>query len=179
MERPNQKMKRIAIVEIIFFSVLAILLFALINSCNGQSAKHGADKNINTGITTEYHIISFEKTYLIMNDEVLNHTDIPLGESFYLVHDGIKGFVQKEGKISMGCSLLISDMQGKVLLHNKDLYEGNDMYEKDSIEFIRCTIGTGSPMQYEEKYNIQVAFWDKYGEGKIENNFTIRCIDIP
>jgi hypothetical protein len=34
-------------------------------------------------------------------------------------------------------------------------------------------------MQWEEKYDVAVTFWDKNGNGKIENKVTIRSIDIP
>jgi hypothetical protein len=40
-------------------------------------------------------------------------------------------------------------------------------------------VSTGKPMQWEEKYDVAVTFWDKFGDGKIENKVTIRSIDIP
>ena len=114
-----------------------------------------------------------------MNKEELNHVDIPLGESFDLVNTGIEGHVVKDDAVSLGCSLLIKDKAGTVLLNADDLYKGNDIFKKDSANFLTCTISTGEPMKWEEKYDVTVIFWDKYGDGKIENNFTIRCIDIP
>lgn len=114
-----------------------------------------------------------------MNDEVLNHTDIPIGEKFFLINDNVKGLKEKDGKISVGCSLKITDQKGKVLLDEKDLFKGEDVFKKEDAKMLRCTINTGDPMQWEEKYDVQVKFWDKYGDGYIENKVTIRAIDIP
>jgi hypothetical protein len=120
-----------------------------------------------------------EKVLLVMNNEVLNHTDIPLGESFLLVNDGIRGMQVKNGKVTVGCSLKISDQKGKVLMEEKDLFAGHDVFEEKDAKMLKCTVGTGKPMEWEEKYNVAVTFWDKNGNGKIENNVIIRCIDIP
>ena len=38
---------------------------------------------------------------------------------------------------------------------------------------------TGKPMEWEEKYNVKTGFWDKWGDGTITNEVTIRMIDIP
>jgi len=44
---------------------------------------------------------------------------------------------------------------------------------------LKCTVSTGESMKWEEKYNVAVNFWDKNGNGKIENKVTIRMIDLP
>jgi hypothetical protein len=54
-----------------------------------------------------------------MNNEVLNHTDIPVGESFILANDNIKGTVVENGKVSVGCSLQISALPAKLFLMKK------------------------------------------------------------
>jgi hypothetical protein len=36
-----------------------------------------------------------------------------------------------------------------------------------------------APMDWEETYAVNVTFWDKNGHGKIENNVSIRAIDMP
>jgi hypothetical protein len=120
-----------------------------------------------------------EKAFLVMNNEVLNHTDIPLGESFLVVNDNIKGLQTKNGKVTVGCSLKISDSQGKVLLEEKDLFAGHDEFDEKDAKMLKCTVNTGKPMQWEEKYDVAVVFWDKNDKGKIENKFSIRCIDMP
>ena len=114
-----------------------------------------------------------------MNNEVLNHTDIPLGESFLLVNENVTGMEVKDGKVSAGCWLRISEENGQILSEEKDLFAGNDIFKKDEATRLKCTINTGKPMEWEKKYKVQVVFWDKYGNGKITNECTIMSIDIP
>ena len=155
-----------------------IFLSMLFVSC-GSKKTAGVTKDFNTGLTAQYINMQPKSIFLVMNNEVLGHTDIPLGESFVLVNDEIDGMVEKNGNVSAGCSLRISDEKGIILLEEKDLFAGNDVFKKDSATRLKCTINTGKPMEWEKNYNIQVVFWDKYGTGKIINECTIRSIDIP
>lgn len=164
-----------------FFNCLVIVCIAtLFASCKGSvGGTAGIKKDFGTGLSSTYKNMEPEKIFLVMNDEVLNHTDIPIGEKFFLINDNVKGLKEKDGKISVGCSLKITDQKGKVLLDEKDLFKGEDVFKKEDAKMLRCTITTSDPMQWEEKYDVQVKFWDKYGDGYIENKVTIRAIDIP
>ncbi len=155
-----------------------IFLSILLVSCGAKKIA-GVTKDFNTGLTAQYTSMQPKSVFLVMNNEVLGHTDIPLGESFVLINDEIDGMIEKNGKVSAGCSLRISDENGKTLLEEKDLFAGNDVFKRDSATRLKCTINTGMPMEWEKNYNIQVVFWDKYGTGKIINECTIRSIDIP
>ncbi len=159
-------------------SFLLLICMISLNACN-TPVNVGIKKDFNTGLIASYSGMEPEKVLLVMNDEVLNHTDIPLGEDFLLVNDGIKGLQVKNGKVMVGCSLNISDEKGKILLDEKDLFAGHDIFEEKDAKMLKCTVGTGKPMEWEEKYNVSVTFWDKNGTGRIENKVTIRCIDIP
>ncbi len=158
------------------FSLLLLILF--FSACR-EIKTAGVKKDFTTGLTSTYQTMEPEKALLMMNDEVLNHTDIPIGESFLLINENVKGMQVKDGKVSIGCSLRISDENGTALLEEKDLFAGNDVFPKEEATRLKCTINTGAPMEWEKKYQIQVIFWDKYGEGKIVNECTIRSIDIP
>lgn len=160
-------------------SLALITLIIVLSACKGQMLSKGVKKDFTTGITSSYTNMEPGNIMLVMNDEILNHTDIPLGESFLLVNDKIKGMTVKDGKVSVGCALSITDDKGNALLQEKDLFAGNDLFNEKEAQMLKCTVNTGAPMKWEEKYNVAVTFWDKYGEGKIENKFTIRCIDIP
>ncbi|MES2850693.1 MAG: hypothetical protein V4685_16660 [Bacteroidota bacterium] len=156
-----------------------ILLIVILSSCNGPVVTAGIKKDFNTGMSSSYSGMEPEKTFLVMNNEVLNHTDIPLGESFLVVNDNIKGLQEKNGKVTVGCLLKIADKTGKILLEEKDLFAGHDTFDAKDAKMLKCTVSTGDPMKWEEKYNVTVMFWDKNGTGKIENTVTIRSIDIP
>ncbi len=158
--------------------LLALVLLIIGMGSFAQTAK-GTIKDKGTGLTAQYQSIIPGKVLLVMNKEILNHTDIPLGESFMLVNQNTKGFVEKNGKVSVGCALLITDVSGKKLLEAADLFKGKDLMAPKDMSYLKCTINTGAPMKWEEKYLVQVTFWDKYGKGKIVNKVTIRIIDIP
>ena len=161
-------------------TVAALVLILILSSCSNQSLlSKGVKKDFTTGLSATYTNMEPEDVLLVMNDEVLHHTDIPLGESFLLVNDKIKGMKVKDGKVSVGCSLKISDKKGNILLNEKDLFEGHDIFNEKDASYLKCTVSTGKPMAWEEKYDVAVVFWDKFGNGKIENNVTIRTIDIP
>jgi hypothetical protein len=156
-----------------------VVFVVMLVSCNGPLVSAGIKKDLTTGLSSSYTGMEPEKVFLVMNTEVLNHIDIPLGESFLLVNDGIRGMQVKNGKVKVGCSLLVSDQQGKMLLKEKDLFADHDEFEEKDAKMLKCTVSTGSPMKWEEKYNVAVTFWDKNGTGKIENKVTIRSIDMP
>ena len=158
--------------------VATIVLSAIFASCDAQ-AHAGIKKDFNTGLTASYKGIEPGEVHLVMNEEVLNHTDIPIGESFWLVNKNVKGLTVKEGNISVGCSLVITDKSGKKLLEAADLFSGKDVFAKENANYLKCIVNTGKPMEWEEKYKVVATFWDKYGTGKIVNTVTIRAIDIP
>lgn len=162
----------------ILTGVIVAFIFLSFMACNTQVSV-GVKKDLNTGLTAKYTNIEPEKVMLVMNDEVLNHTDIPLGESFQLINDNVKGLKEKDGKVSVGCSLVIKDKNGKELLNEPDLLKGDaGIFNKD-ITYLKCTVNTGAPMQWEETYAVNVTSWDKNGTGKIENTVDIKAIDIP
>lgn len=155
-----------------------VLLCTLLYACEAQPVA-GINKDLTTGLSTTYKGLSPERSYLLMNDEELNHTDIPIGEKFLLINKGVKGFKEKNGRIAIGCSLSIKDKNGKIILNEADLFKGHDQYAPKDAEYLKCTVNTGEPMQWEEKYDVEAVFWDKNGTGRITNKVTIRMIDIP
>lgn len=116
---------------------------------------------------------------MVMNEEVIGHTDIPLGENFTIINQNVEGLIIKEGKFSAGCSLLISDTNGNTLLNQPDLFMDKDVFDAAENKQLKCTIYTGAPMKWNEEYMVTVTFWDKYGEGVLTNKVSIKMIDYP
>ena len=152
-------------------------MIIIICSCEHKVA--GVKKDLTTGLVTSYKNMEPAKALLVMNDEVLNHTDIPIGEKFIVINDGVNGLVTKDGKVKVGCYLKITDKAGNILLEEKDLFAHNDEFVPKDARMLKCTVTTGEPMKWEEKYNVSVSFWDKQGKGRIDNTVTIKAIDIP
>ena len=154
-----------------------LLCLLVIFGCKHKLA--GVKKDLTTGLVTSYKEIEPAKAILVMNDEVINHTDIPIGEKFIVINDGVEGLVVKNDKVKVGCYLRIADKSGKILLEEKDLFAGNDEFLPKDARMLKCTVTTGEPMKWEEHYDVLVSFWDKHGKGRIDNTVTIKMIDLP
>ena len=157
--------------------ITGLLVVLLASGCKHKLA--GVKKDLATGLVTAYKEIEPAKAILIMNDEVINHTDIPIGEKFIVINDGVEGLVIKNDKVKVGCYLKIADESGKILLEEKDLFAGNDEFSPKDARMLKCTVSTGEPMKWEENYKVLVSFWDKQGKGRIDNTVTIKMIDLP
>lgn len=141
--------------------------------------RKGIKKDGTNGITTTWTNMEPQEVVRIMNGETVSHNQVVLGESFAVVNQGVQGLVEKAGKVSVGCSLVITDSSGKKLLEAADLFKGNDIWEKEKARELKCTINTGKPMDWQQEYQVVVTFWDKYGKGKLENRLTAYIEDIP
>ena len=178
LENKRQVYTGIARVKWRLVKTMALLIIvSVLFACSGVSIN--IQKDLNTGMVTTSRGMTAGSARMIMNDEVLEDSDIPLGESFFIVNEGIRGLTIKDEKVSVGCSLLITDKKGNVLLSEPDLFKGNDKFDKDKAGYLRCIVNTGRPMQRKEKYNVSVVFTDKYGKGSVENKVVIRSIDTP
>lgn len=154
-----------------------VLMVLQLMSCDHKLT--GVKKDLATGLVTSYKDIEPSKAFLVMNDEVINHTDIPIGEKFVLINDDVSGLETINGKVKVGCYLKIADSAGNILLEEKDLFAGNDEFAPKDARMLKCTVTTGEPMKWEQNYDVFVSFWDKQGKGRIDNKVTIRMIDIP
>ncbi|TXJ27061.1 MAG: hypothetical protein E6Q24_09045 [Chitinophagaceae bacterium] len=159
--------------------MIILVLSAGLYACQAQTTAKGFTVNGSTGLNTRYTGMVPGETKMVMNGEVLNHTDIPLGEKFTIINEGIKGLTAKGKKVAVGCSLLITDTTGKTILSEPDLFARDPEFDKDSVQYLQCKVNTGAPMEWDELYIVKVIFWDKYGQGKIENTVRIRMIDEP
>jgi hypothetical protein len=159
--------------KIKFTTLVVFVLSLFIAACSQQPVVKGIMKDFNTGVKTTYQNLKPEEVVLVMNGEVIHHTDIPLGEQFTLVNKNVKGLVQKDGRVSIGTSLTISDTAGRVLLNEPDLFAGKASFPVEEARYLKCIVSTGKPMNWDEHYTVKVRFWDKWGQGKVDNEFTI------
>ncbi|HUC80582.1 MAG TPA: hypothetical protein VMR70_06675 [Flavisolibacter sp.] len=157
------------------FVVLLLCLFVTAGAQKNAVTRRDAA----TGMQTSYLGLGGSKTRLLMNGEVLGHTQIPLGEKFTIINEDVTGLTQKKGKVSVGCSLKIVDKKGRVLLQMADLFAANDIFSAADTKYLKCTVSTGKPMNWDEEYYITVVFWDKWGKGKMTNQLKIETIDLP
>jgi hypothetical protein len=159
-------------------NTLLVIAVLLSGACS-ELPQTGIIKNVSNGVTTTYLNMKPEGAVLVMNGEEINHNQIPLGEEFMLINHDVKGFAFADDRAHLGCELVIRDKGGNSLLHVKDLFENGGSFHRDSVSTLRCMVSTGRPMDYDEKYDVEVRFWDKNGNGEITNRFEIEIIDLP
>ena len=158
--------------------IMAGILLLAFTACKMQG-RYGIKKDFSNGITTTYTNMEPAEVLRVMNGEIVPHNVVLLGESFEVINRDVKGLVVKDGKVSVGCSLVITDSNNKKILVAEDLFKGKDVWDKDKAKELKCTINTGKPMDWEQQYDIVVTFWDKYGNGKLENRLNVNIEDIP
>ena len=152
-------------------SVAVLIIVSVLFACSGVQVS--IKKDLNTGLITTSRGMQAAEATMLMHDEAMKDATVVLGQSFFIVNEGVKGLTVKDGKVSAGCALLITDMKGHVLLSEQDLFKGNDVFDKDKAGYLRCLVNTGRPMQAKQKYLVSVVFTDKYGKGSIENKVEI------
>ena len=157
--------------------MLALICPVVLAACHVQSSGFYTDAG--TGLTTRFEGMRMTEARIVMNGETLNHTDIPLGERFTLINDGIKGLTVRDNKVAVGCELVITDTAGRELFVEKDLFAKNGLFDEDKITYLQCQVNTGAPMEWLNEYNVKITFWDKFGDGKIENVVKVNMIDEP
>lgn len=58
----------------------------------------GVKKDFHTGLSATYKNMEPQKVFLVMHNNVLYNNEIPLGERFIVINEGIKGVVVKNGE---------------------------------------------------------------------------------
>jgi hypothetical protein len=149
----------------IITSIFVLLLFT---SCNFSK---GVKKDLRTGLSTSYNGFSVEDVYMVMNDETvkMNNNTVALGSRIQVVVTGVENFTEENGKVFPGCTIVLTDTQGKELLNLPDAFsDAAAGLNREEATTLRATVTTGDPMQKGATYHLQCRFFDKKnGENKI------------
>lgn len=139
-----------------------ILLFISLITISCQFSK-GVKKDLNTGLTASYNGFSIDDIFLTDGDRNrLDNNKISLGTTLLVMATGVKNFVEKNGRVFPGCTIVLTDKDKKQLLHLPDAFE--DMKEgTTAIEAgtLQAQLNTGKPMFPGETYHLAVRFFDK------------------
>ncbi len=139
--------------------VYASIVFTLY-SCGGGFSK-GVKKDLSTGLTSTYNGFAVADIYLVVDDNKLSGNKIALGKKIELIADGVDYYEAKDGKVSPGCLIILTDKAGKELLNLPDAFAEQPALDKDKAASLKATITTGNPMEVGETYHLYVRFFDK------------------
>jgi hypothetical protein len=135
------------------FSVL------LLSSCNFSK---GVKKDLSTGLSTSYNGFAVEDMYLTVDANKLSSNKIILGKEISVVASGVENYVEKDGKVFPGCSILLTDRAGKEILNLADAFaDMKDGVKSSKAGMLNAVINTGNPMVAGETYHLKTRFYDK------------------
>lgn len=142
------------------------ILFATISlglcSCSGGFSK-GVKKDLTTGLSSSYNGFALDDIYLTnTKGSKLSDNKISLGTPLAIEVTGVDNFVEKDGKVFPGCTILLTDKAGKDILNLPDAFSemtaGTSVAEAKTLQ---ASVNTGSPMVVGETYHLSVRFFDK------------------
>ncbi len=146
--------------------LLHILSIILLTAC-GDGFSVGFSKGIKadakTGLTASYNGFALDDIYLTDEKENrLPDNEIVLGSKLAIVATGVNNFVEKNGKVFPGCTILLTDKNGQVILNIEDAFasmtEGTSATE---AKVLTASLNTGAPMIVGETCHLLVRFYDK------------------
>lgn len=153
--------------------LLVISLPLLLYSC--QFSK-GVKKDLSTGLTASYNGFSVDDVFLSDVDKNrLNTNKVSLGSTVLIVATGVKNYVQKNGRVFPGCTIILSDKDKKQLLHIADAFsDRTEGIPASEAGVLQAELNTGKPMFPGETYRLAVRFFDK---NKPENEI-VATVDV-
>jgi hypothetical protein len=137
----------------------AVFSVLLLSSCNFSK---GVKKDLSTGLSTSYNGFAVEDMYLTVDANKLSSNKIILGKEISVVASGVENYVEKDGKVFPGCSILLTDRAGKEILNLADAFaDMKDGVKSSKAGMLNAVINTGNPMVAGETYHLKTRFYDK------------------
>ena len=146
-------------------SALGIFLSAtvLLYSCSGGFSK-GVKKDLGTGLSASYNGFSLEDIFLVSGEDnnKLSNNTVPLGTTVSILATGVEHFKEKDGKVFPGCTILLTDKNGKELLNLPESFSSmKEGTSKEQAATLRAQLNTGAPMEAGTTYHLKARFYDK------------------
>jgi len=146
---------------LVFFIIAAFIL----NACTA-----GVNKDLLSGLKLTNNGLSYKEGYLSKAKVKVTDTEFAMRDTVYLFLSGIEGYTEKEGRVFMGASMVITDPDGKKVMDEQDLFSSYDQTgaSKEDASVLSLSLITGEPMVAGVKYLWKSRIWDKNGKGVIE-----------
>ena len=151
--------------------ILVIAATIALYACSGGFSK-GVKKDLSTGLSTSWNGFAVDDVYLTVDDSKLSSNKVTLGKVVKIIANGVGNHKVKEGRVFPGCSILLTDKNGKELLNLADAFADiKDGFESDKAGMLTATLNTGTPMVVGQTYHLKTRFYDKLNkESEIVSN---------
>ena len=153
--------------------VLALVLFSLLFGCN---VSVGTETDLSTGLKVDHQGLSFDDSYLTIDDVKVSSNKVDLGKKIKLVFNGLKGFKEIDGVVFMDASMKVTSPSGEVVLDQNNLfaaYQTNGADPDLVAKGFSLTLTVGEPMVSGETYLWESKVWDAKGNGTVSATVNI------
>ncbi len=111
--------------------------------------------------------VSVNDIYLFGEKRAILDKDIKLNEKYYIFFEGLKGFKDDAGKVSVGMSVNATDKTGYVLVNAPDLF-GDEEFDMTALEEQISANITFTETKFTNPVTCEVVIWDKKSDAKIK-----------
>jgi hypothetical protein len=111
--------------------------------------------------------VSVNDIYLFGEKRAIIDKHIKLNEKYYFFFEGLKGFKDDAGKVSVGMSVNAKDKTGYVLVNAPDLF-GDEEFDKTALEEQISANITFTEAKFTNPVTCEVIIWDKKSDAKIK-----------
>ena len=167
-------MRRIKVIKKTWL-VLPLLLVGLGLAGCESSFSTGFNKDLLSGLQVTNDGLSYDDAYITVDGEKTQENSFAVGDKVVMNFEGVDYYELVDGKAFPGAALLVTDLNGKEMLREDDLFaayaETGASPEDASILTVALTIG--NPMISGEKYKWQAHIWDRKSDGVIDGSMDI------
>lgn len=122
----------------------------------------------NDQIKVESDQLSYREIYLYSEQsrKVITDQRAHFDENIYILIEGLEGFVEEDGSLSVGLGMKVADADGNLIIDEEDLLGGGVYsFEQVHSQLSAHFILTGS--QVKNPLHVETVAWDKHGAGRI------------
>ena len=107
--------------------------------------------------------LNIEGVYLNMDGNGYFETDLPINKTINMIFKEVNGFAAINGKVFPGMAIRVTDLEGNIMLIEKDLFAQYATFGVDPIDAqtITSKLKVAHPMQLDQNYIWEVHIWDR------------------
>jgi len=134
-----------------------ILLTVLLSGCNFSK---GVKADLTTGLKYSYNGFGIDEAKVFCNGSPAKSRNYPEGSILKIELHGIRNYEVENGKISPGCSIVVTDEEQNIVLQSDDLFKGVEV-SKEQFAVPNITVTFGNSFSAGKKYTLNAHFYDK------------------
>lgn len=127
-----------------------------------------------TGLYTVNDGLTLKDSYLAVDDRRVGSNEVEVGDKIAVVFEGVEGFKEVNGKVFPELTIVVTDMDGNILLLQEDLLKSDTGYDAKDASVLSGTLLVGDPLAQGQEYLLTVNINDKEGAGTLAGSITLK-----